>query len=86
MGNDIFGDSLVITKAVEEEYWAIQYIPGYGDTFIPYGGSGAYNSYNDAEEAAQRLAKLESHRAMRVLHITRRIEYSTTLDLESNRD
>lgn len=63
-----------VVRAIEEEYWTVQYqtgVSGYSEPqFWPPDGEGKHNTPEDAESDAKRFAG-----QTRILHITRRVEY-----------
>lgn len=73
------------TKAIEEEYWTFQYRTSVGDyrdpQFWPPDGEGKYSTEQDAEDRAR--GQLSDYRSgVRVLHVTRRIEYGPEITSE----
>jgi hypothetical protein len=69
-----------VVKAIEEEYWTPQYktrVDGAGRIFWPEEGTGHYATPEAAELAARRW--LESYDEVRVVHVTRRVEYGPSI-------
>lgn len=71
------------TRAIEEEYWAIQYKTSTlgGVQFWPPDGEGHYSS-DEVARSAFNADRFQHSVEMRVLHITRRIEYGPTIERE----
>jgi hypothetical protein len=66
------------TTAIEEEYWSLQYkttVSGEGRAFWPPDGEWKYSTPEAAAVAARELISQGRHEELRVLHITRRVEY-----------
>lgn len=66
------------TRAIEEEYWTYQYrtgVAGRGRSFWPDDGNGQFVDEEDAMAAGRR----SGYKEIRILHITRRVEYGPTV-------
>lgn len=70
-------------RAVEEEFWAIQYttsVAGHDEpAFWPPDGDGKHSTEAKAFEAARRSVESGYGGSARVLHVTRRIEFGPEL-------